>query len=172
MSVLLKELHLECEFCPDSPRIIRDWISAGFEDAAKAMMEYREKHSACRGKAKEEQAPFFSFPWLDGDDDYFYCHACSTQRKKTEGLRSYFFKMHKDCGAKKEQEVSESFLAQKTQPDGLFAIATALNAIASAITDQTNRMAAVSQQIANNNSRHTDIQATLLKMHKEKASQS
>lgn len=53
MSVILRQLRLECEHCPDSPRIIRDWISAGFEDAAKAMFEYRIRHSKC-GDTKEQ----------------------------------------------------------------------------------------------------------------------
>jgi len=65
----------------------------------------------------------------------------------------------------------ESLLAEKTQVDGLFAIARALHAVADAITDQTNRIAAVNQQIAETQASDTAIQQEWLRIHQEKANQ-
>lgn len=53
--------------------------------------------------------------------------------------------------------------------DGLFAIAKGLFEIAGAINDQTNRIVAVNQQIADSQKNDTEIQSEWLKIHKDKA---
>ena len=68
-----------------------------------------------------------------------------------------------------EQPVKESIRAEKTTVDGLFAIARALHCVSDSIRDQTTRIVAVNQQMADAQMADTKVQAELLQMHKEKA---